>query len=289
MSIDLEQLQKRVEGDYPTQSMPRPDDNPTVTYLRNVLSVYRDDLKEALEEIRELRAKKEEPVKEEIRLDFPLHKKGSEIGYTFMMPGISLSSSKVYVELINGKWLMTQIDESVRYTGVGPTQVEAMLDLIRSRCGIAREEEPVNVDRYGGMITDQLREATEFPKPMSAGEIIAKFSTEDKWTPTQLREVARIMATPIHGAKACQLAQAYLAEHPADDEEPITEAWLRSVGFDDEHRLDWKNLVIKFCVPIRDNFWDFYLNSTQIKPPKTRGDVRRLCKALGVELKEANP
>lgn len=89
------------------------------------------------------------------------------------------------------------------------------------------------------------------------------------------------------------LAEAYLAEHRADDAEPITEDWLRSVGFDTADNPAW--------VWIGDNFkiarhrvggrWQIcYLDdngpSTDIPGPNTRHDLRQLCRALGIELRE---
>lgn len=99
------------------------------------------------------------------------------------------------------------------------------------------------------------------------------------------------------------LARAYLAEHPADDAEPVTAEWLRSVGFCREMQpASSNNLTIRHGSAIvtrwmnSDNVprWSvrMYADETPdwVPPciqPKTRGDVRRLCKALGIELKEA--
>lgn len=91
------------------------------------------------------------------------------------------------------------------------------------------------------------------------------------------------------------IADAYLAEHPADDGEAIDEAWLLSVGFE--------NMVSGVKMRIKSAAWkdsDHHLRHTQFgfvgdawfanglgcAPCKTRGDVRRLAKALGIELKE---
>lgn len=92
------------------------------------------------------------------------------------------------------------------------------------------------------------------------------------------------------------LAQAYLDEHPADDHEPIDEAWLRSVGF--EERNGWE--LVQFtpmggkayfavsplngCFPAR-YFCDWNCDSVY-KFVETRGELRRLCKSLGVEMRE---
>lgn len=63
------------------------------------------------------------------------------------------------------------------------------------------------------------------------------------------------------------LARAYLREH---DHEPVTEEWLESVGMGME--VQSRSLVL-----------DDGENSVLIQPLKTRGDVRRLCKAIGIE------
>ena len=61
------------------------------------------------------------------------------------------------------------------------------------------------------------------------------------------------------------LADAYLAEHPADDEEPVDEAWLRSIGFvrDDsdpacEHETNFLSLVdelLAVCWGTKQHLW----------------------------------
>lgn len=57
------------------------------------------------------------------------------------------------------------------------------------------------------------------------------------------------------------LAQAYLDEHPSDDDELVTVAWLEETGL---------------------NLLGSPRSGSTLS--KTRGDVRRLCKALGIEL-----
>lgn len=100
------------------------------------------------------------------------------------------------------------------------------------------------------------------------------------------------------------ITDAYLAANPADDDEPVTEDWLRSVGWE-----DWKSgthletivydrsnptclvtqTVITFLLD--DNHpHGGVIDSVMLEdPPReytTRGDVRNLCAALGVSLKE---
>lgn len=76
-----------------------------------------------------------------------------------------------------------------------------------------------------------------------------------------------------------------LSRMRADDGEPVTEEWCDSVM--DRYQDDWgvpywspwSQVVFRLdgCV---------FICNEEFKPAITRGDVRQLCKALGVELKE---
>lgn len=89
----------------------------------------------------------------------------------------------------------------------------------------------------------------------------------------------------------------YKAEHPADDNAPVDEEWVKKAGFecfDDkdipgEPMVYWKlEMIIIAHMHI--------VPSLRMETPSglfevvetglTRGDVRRLCRALGIELKE---
>ena len=75
---------------------------------------------------------------------------------------------------------------------------------------------------------------------------------------------------------------AYLAEHPADEDEPITLNWWLSSGAE-------TSLIDRDFMLIRNDVEGvIYLVTTLQEIPlphiKTRGDVRRLCAALGIEL-----
>ena len=88
----------------------------------------------------------------------------------------------------------------------------------------------------------------------------------------------------------------YLAEHPADDDEPVTAEWLESVGWeaypDTGNRMWHSRSATLIMIDLRNpgetwlchgssaHGWDYITKST------TRGDVRRLCSALGIQLKE---
>jgi len=95
-----------------------------------------------------------------------------------------------------------------------------------------------------------------------------------------------------HGVdpRAVILAHGYLTEHPADDNELVTIDWLNSLKRADGG--DFGMFAVRFVRP------NFHLMAVNKKPttgidgindwvsprPATRGDVRRLCAALGVEL-----
>ena len=87
-------------------------------------------------------------------------------------------------------------------------------------------------------------------------------------------------------------ASKYLAEHPADDAEPVTPEWLVSVGLNNELHLGGTFYVQVFadggvslnCTNL-DTWYGWY-EELDLPKCKTRRDVRRLCAALGIELGE---
>lgn len=77
------------------------------------------------------------------------------------------------------------------------------------------------------------------------------------------------------------LANAYLAEHPADESLDVDEDWLVQIGFQPDasgalwigdYRLCW----------FGQGFFGF--DGVEVEA-KTRGDVRRMCRVFGVEAK----
>lgn len=103
------------------------------------------------------------------------------------------------------------------------------------------------------------------------------------------------------------LAEACLVEH---DETPIDEAWLRSVGFPKDEHPSRDGRPVFYVVRTPAHAHGVRLSAVVLtiysdgigsipKPPlsypsrlihvlaKTRGDVRRLCRALGITLTEA--
>lgn len=85
------------------------------------------------------------------------------------------------------------------------------------------------------------------------------------------------------------VAAAWLAEHKADDAELVTKEWLLAVGFasDGSHfRLSGWGPDRNGTVQVYRWASEWFVNGSRIRSQPTRGDVRRLAKALGVELKE---
>lgn len=104
------------------------------------------------------------------------------------------------------------------------------------------------------------------------------------------------------------VSEAYLAEHPADDGEPADREWLKSVGFDPEgeangdlfspysesimipgdneycRRLVYKH-QLKFLVIDEDARDGDEIQRIALPMSRSRGELRRLCTALGIPLK----
>jgi hypothetical protein len=90
----------------------------------------------------------------------------------------------------------------------------------------------------------------------------------------------------------CELAAAYLAEHDEDEHEPITEDWLIAAGV--SGTIDMGG---SFWFRIYPHLGTIEIGSTndcgyygwdeelELPPVETRGDVRRVCKTLGIPIK----
>lgn len=77
----------------------------------------------------------------------------------------------------------------------------------------------------------------------------------------------------------------HAAEHPADDDEPIDEAWLLDCGFlPDAYGLELREPDTGWAIGVTDSHKRWEYMGREINPPKTRGQLRRLCAALGVRL-----
>jgi hypothetical protein len=84
--------------------------------------------------------------------------------------------------------------------------------------------------------------------------------------------------------RARVLAAAYLAEHPADDDEPITREWLVDLGWTVRERDVWMAYPshLSQSLAIDGNGRVYLALMTLGKPVKTRRDLRRLTNVLGI-------
>ena len=125
--------------------------------------------------------------------------------------------------------------------------------------------------------------------------------------------LARAMIHDV-GTVSRAIVSGKIAANPADDAEPISEDWLRSVGFDDVHRGTIANYLSILSSPLnpdadivelriqeddlRTDVWVVSLwqggGLNEVEDAvcltgvvfKTRGAVRRLASALGIILQE---
>ena len=130
-------------------------------------------------------------------------------------------------------------------------------------------------------MSDELRAAAERVRRVEAGE-----PADQAYRAHPRRQFQQFADRGL-------MASAWLAEHPADDDEPISPEWLRSVGFTltDAHVRYYSNrsrppfvVVIASDGRLRlavQNGSDVEGGDVCQKP--TRGDVRRLCRALGIK------
>ncbi len=87
-----------------------------------------------------------------------------------------------------------------------------------------------------------------------------------------------------------RLARAWREEYPEDDDEPITPEWLCSIGWIAGTPTALTKSTHVCSASGGDMKWGpfgCFLGITKLSGIKTRGDVRRLCRMMGVELKES--
>lgn len=95
----------------------------------------------------------------------------------------------------------------------------------------------------------------------------------------------------------CLIADAYLREHPADDAEPIDEAWLRAVGQPSTlsekvygYNFAGQGINLNVSMDYARTRWMAELTQDEdtiaLGQIKTRHDLRLLCRALGITLSE---
>lgn len=103
----------------------------------------------------------------------------------------------------------------------------------------------------------------------------------------------------VHDDDLADLARAYLAEHPADDGEPVSEAWLESVGlvsdgppnptYTAESKGSRGGPVCTLNVELWmgcDGFSVGTVYRELIPTADTRGEFRALCRVLRIPLTE---
>ena len=73
---------------------------------------------------------------------------------------------------------------------------------------------------------------------------------------------------------------------PLLDSEPITEDWLRSVGFDDVHGCMAVKGNNENCLSYLKTTASFFVQGRGVEIRKARGSVRMLCLSLGIPLKQ---
>ena len=99
-----------------------------------------------------------------------------------------------------------------------------------------------------------------------------------------------------------ELARAFIADHPADDGEPVTEDWLVAAGFRLDALEPWRLTIgvpdgaspnerqvfgvslDDFSTAIECFTGDEETDMVCLRKMPTRGDVRRLCAALNIPL-----
>ncbi len=121
-------------------------------------------------------------------------------------------------------------------------------------------------------------------------------------TTDELRAAAEmVVATGMHkdwadtiDAGAVEVCRDWLKDHPNDDNEPVTEGWLRAVGFRflaGYGRGEWVIGDTRETLPqvlsCSQDFLTWTYGCCHVVPPVTRGHVRRLCLALGIPIKES--
>ncbi len=126
---------------------------------------------------------------------------------------------------------------------------------------------------------DELRQAAE--------QVVAAYEEMNRRLP-----LAGGIPQPIETStdKAVMLARAYLAEHPADEGEPVTEDWLRLGGWELMDSLSswwWHRISAGVTLHWHDHGVELLVGSSatgwhRVTEHATRGHVRRLLAALGV-------
>ena len=141
-------------------------------------------------------------------------------------------------------------------------------------------------------MTDELKAAAERIRRISGGENrVEVYGTTEKLSDGKWRNPHNDLL---------ELVDAFLAEHPADDDVAIAEEWLKSVGFTEEGKQRWPVLVSPqsskngpicriYYEPLNGcDGWQIGWKDAcgSIPTLDTRSEVRQLCIALRITLKE---
>lgn len=123
-------------------------------------------------------------------------------------------------------------------------------------------------------MSDPIKAAAERARQRRAGEHLA---TDEDWHDPTSPDVDDTV-----------LADAYLAANLADDDEPIDETWLLSLGGE---RNPANNSIelgrLSYFIKGDGGYWLF--GDEDIPAILTRGYFRRLCRLIGISLKEPTP
>ncbi len=100
------------------------------------------------------------------------------------------------------------------------------------------------------------------------------------------------LSSPCFSRDKSILSDAYLSEHPVDDDKPVDQEWLRNVGFIHVGKYGPTSMALSSLSVWKGNDqgdWQFRFEISVLNRYRTfdtRGDVRCLCCALGITLKE---
>jgi hypothetical protein len=90
---------------------------------------------------------------------------------------------------------------------------------------------------------------------------------------------------PCIGCCVNEVCRKYYDEHPADEDEPVTEEWLLSIGFSHD-KFDTPTIGPLHLRPPGNSPYACISSYPLPEVPVNRGQVRRLLAALGIENKE---
>lgn len=134
----------------------------------------------------------------------------------------------------------------------------------------------------------KYRRRTMTPDELRAARERLRQVAENMKDPDDASPISRVYAWdtipggPTYDGDRRAIIAAYLAEHHADDDTPIDEVWFNSIRTDYQHSVcfSWSRAGLRLHVDTISQRFSLPI------PGTTRGGIRRLCRALGIELKE---